>query len=152
MAKVFRYAIIHSEESLDWLEENTTGKYGRYYLKDFGNLKLYFQTNKLKVIVDMKKPKEEREFTVWIEGNDPETLSREDFIKKYCYPYVLFFNETRTFVWGTKEMLELFFENFSLRFPELEFELADDLYVIDSDRNRAEKRYFEIMEKKSKDK
>lgn len=150
-----RYAIIHTEESLDWLTENTkrsNANFGPIGLKNFGNLKIHFKTDNVKVITNPKSPKLNRVFTVSIEGEDPEILNRDDFIKKYCKPYTLIFNEERTFVYGTEVMLKEFMEVFSTRFPEVEFEKADDWYVIDSNRNRAEQRWCEIMEKKNKDK
>lgn len=150
---LLRYAIIHTEESLDWLTENTDKHFiGPYSLKNFGNLKLHFHTNNIKIITDFKIPEKDRTYTVCIEGEDPETLDKTEFVEKYCRPYCLMFNEDRTFVWGTKLMLKEFMEAFSMRFPEVEFEKANDWYMINADENRAEKRYFEIMEKKSKDK
>ena len=99
-----------------WLEENTDlVNYDQAPMLIFRGtmkLKLLHQTDNIRL------HRVGKDYMIQIEDNEPETLSKEEFIEKYVKPSTLYFSPDFKKVIGTEEMVRKFVEYCHNRFGD----------------------------------
>lgn len=108
-----RTKISPNDNTRKWIEDHTTERRGLYKkpirgFDKYENLKLYFQTDKIKVFKMITEDDDEEKIGIQIDDDDPDILSRSEFKQKYVDPALIWFDVNCEHVCGSLKMIENF--------------------------------------------